>query len=230
MLVHPRPNAGFDMAQIIDLRARHHARASSESSRTRKSSAVTAPSVTRAMRSATSREGQAPPSQSCVIRPPLTPMDCAKSPRLMLLSDRYSESFMEKAFSSAKSLAQVKLLVPLHGQEKLVHRQFSMGKKSAQRKFVVPPKAPEEPLQRTFIKAWRKHRKMSQGDLGYAVGLSTASISQIENAETGYSQRHLEDIANVIGVHPIDLLVCDPNKHPEGIWPFVASALGKLKI
>lgn len=80
-------------------------------------------------------------------------------------------------------------------------------------------------MQRTFIQQWRKHRKMSQTALGNAVGLSTASISQIENAETGYSQAHLEAIARVLEVHPVDLLVCDPAGHPKGIWTTVKAVL-----
>lgn len=66
---------------------------------------------------------------------------------------------------------------------------------------------------------------MSQTELGHAVGLSTATISQIENANTGYSQANLEALARVLGVHPIDLLVCDPNQHPKGIWRTVAAIL-----
>lgn len=66
---------------------------------------------------------------------------------------------------------------------------------------------------------------MSQTALGNAVGLSTASISQIENAETGYSQAHLEAIARALDVHPIDLLVCDPAEHPKGIWRTVKTIL-----
>ncbi len=66
---------------------------------------------------------------------------------------------------------------------------------------------------------------MSQTDLGTAVGLSTATISQIENAKTGYSQATLEAVARALDVHPIDLLVCDPVHHPKGIWRTVAAIL-----
>jgi DNA-binding Xre family transcriptional regulator len=137
---------------------------------------------------------------------------------------------MDDIFSSAKILAQVKLSVPLHGQQEAARRNFSMSKKQAQRKPKVVPPPPPQPLQRTFIQEWRKVRNLSQGKLGEAVGLSTASISQIENAETGYSQRHLEEIARVLDVHPIDLLVCDPNKYPNGIWHVVDAILAKVKF
>jgi len=98
-----------------------------------------------------------------------------------------------------------------------------MGKKiQAKRKPVVPP---SNLLQRTFIQEWRKHRKMSQTGLGDAVGLSTATISQIENANTGYSQANLEAIARALKVHPVDLLICDPAQHPNGIWKTISAIL-----
>jgi DNA-binding Xre family transcriptional regulator len=131
---------------------------------------------------------------------------------------------MDEAFSSTKTLAQVKVLAPLHGQEGAIHRQFSMSKKaSSKRKHAVP--AAPEPLQRTFIREWRVHRGISQTELGAAVSLSTATISQIENAKTGYSQANLEAIARALEVHPIDLLVCNPNDHPKGIWTTVSTIL-----
>jgi len=169
------------MAKIIVFPTRQHARASGFS-KTRKSSAVTAPSVALAMRSATSREGHPLPSQSDVIHPPVTPIDDANSPRLMPCSSKYSDSFMTKAFSPAKTLAQVKILVPLDGQAETIHRHFSMSKKATSQRKPAEPVAPV--LQRTFIQKWRKHRKMSQTSLAEAVGLSTATISQIENANT----------------------------------------------
>jgi DNA-binding Xre family transcriptional regulator len=130
---------------------------------------------------------------------------------------------MDEAFSPAKTLAQVKVLVPLHGQAAELNQQFSMGKKgTTKRKPVLPPSTL---LQRTFIQKWRKHRELSQTELGEAVGLSTATISQIESANTGYSQANLEAIARALKVHPIDLLVCDPNQHPNGIWRYISGLL-----
>jgi len=211
------------MGIVVRFRGRH-TRTSVRSSKIKKSSAVTAPFVARAIFSATSRDGQPLPSQSDVIQPPVTPIMAANSPRLMLLSSRYSASFMDEAFSPAKTLAQVKVLVPLHGQDRGIHRQFSMSKKLAVKRNPAAPTAPE-PLQRTFIREWRDHRGLSQTELGAAVGLSTATISQIENTKTGYSQANLEAIARALDVHPVDLLVCNPKDHPKGIWKTVEAIL-----
>jgi DNA-binding Xre family transcriptional regulator len=202
---------------------RRHARLPSTSSKRKKSFAVTSPSVAAEIFSATPRDGQPLSSQSCVIRPAETPIAAANSPRLMRLVFKYSDSFMEEAFSLTKTRPQEEILASLHGQEGDIPRQFSMVKKSAAKRKPATPVA--EPLQRTFIREWRKHREMSQTELGEAVGLSTATISQIENAKTGYSQANLQAIADALEVHPIDLLVCDPSGHPKGIWPTVKAIL-----
>ncbi len=130
---------------------------------------------------------------------------------------------MEATFSPSKISAQVKVLERLHGQSQGLRQQFSMSKKASTRR--KPPEPVVEALHATFIKEWRKHRGMSQTELGDAVGLSTATISQIENAKTGYKQEHLQAIARVLEVHPIDLLVCDPTSHPKGIWSTIRAIL-----
>jgi ribosome-binding protein aMBF1 (putative translation factor) len=136
---------------------------------------------------------------------------------------RYADSFMIEPFSPAKIHPQGEILASLHGRPGTAKSHFSMIKKSSQKRKQAQPESP--PLQRTFIQEWRKARGMSQTDLGTAVSLSTATISQIENAKTGYSQATLEALARVLDVHPIDLLVCDPRQHPKGIWRTVAAIL-----
>jgi len=192
----------------------HQARLPSGSSKRKKSFAVTAPSVIAEIFSATSRDGQPLPSQSCVIRPGVTPIDAANSLRLMDLSARYSANFMEGSFSSTKTIMQGKVLAPLHGHAPVVHRKFSMAKSQQKQihRYDDPP-----PLRPTFIRAWRKKKRLSQGELGEAVGVSTATISQIENGKTGYSQANIEAIARALGCEVIDLLSRHPDD-PEGIW------------
>lgn len=199
------------MGNVIPL---DHARISSASTTRRKSLAVTSPSVTAAIFSATSRDGHPLPSQSCVTRPPETPIKRANSPRLMSRKSRYSESFMVEGFSPSKNLAQIKVLAPLDGQAVDIHRKFNMAK-GAQQKRQEPPG--ERELQRTFIRQWRKKAGLNQTDLATILGVSTATVSQIENAETGYKQEYLEGIAEAVGCDPADLLVRGPDD-PEPIW------------
>lgn len=75
----------------------------------------------------------------------------------------------------------------------------------------------KQPLQPTFIRQWRKKKGWNQTRLADAVGVSTATISQIENSETGYKQEYLEAIADALGCTPADLLMRNPDD-PQAIW------------
>lgn len=193
----------------------HPARASG--AKTKKSSAVTAPSVTRAMRSATSREGQPLPSQREVTQPPVTPIDWANSPFLTPLSSSQVANFMTGTFSPAKISAQVKILAPLHRQMNAVGRKFRMAKPKQKQRDIVQTRFKTSVLRPTFIRQWRLKKGWNQGQLAEAIGVSTATISQIENAKTGYTQAHLEAIAEALSCDPADLLVRDPSD-PSAIW------------
>jgi len=133
---------------------------------------------------------------------------------LMPVDLRYAASFMDRPFSPSKISAQVKLLDPLDGQAGAIHRKFGMAR-GAQLKR-TPPTEPRV-LQRTFIQQWRKARGWNQTDLGLYIGVSTGTISQIENAETGYKQEYLEGIAEALECEPADLLTRKPDD-PEPIW------------
>jgi transcriptional regulator with XRE-family HTH domain len=55
-----------------------------------------------------------------------------------------------------------------------------------------------------FLRQWREHARLSQEQVGVAmgalgVGLSKASISRIENEKTPYTQDVLEAFAEVVG-------------------------------
>lgn len=191
-----------------------HVRASSVSKTRRKSLAVTSPAVTAEIFSATSREGQPVPSQSCVIQPEVTPMETAKSPRLMPLDSRYSANFMVEGFSSTKTSMQEKILVSLCGPVEQSCAGFSMAKAH---KKLVKARFKEPKFQRTFIRQWRKHRNLSQERLADRVGMTGGNLSEIENGNTGYTQATLEALADALQCEPVDLLIRDPGD-PEGIW------------
>lgn len=105
----------------------------------------------------------------------------------------------------------------LHGQARAFHRKFNMAKGKQNQQVKVQPRFKEPPFRPTFIKQWRKHRDLSQARLGERVGLSEASISQIENGKQGYSQENLEAIADALQCEVVDLLIRNP-ADPEGIW------------
>lgn len=193
---------------------RRHMRASSGSKTRRKSFAVTAPSVTAEIFSATSREGHPLPSQSDVTQPAVTPMETAKSPRLMDLDSRYSANFMAESFSLTKILAQEKILVSLCGPVEESGPKFSMAKP---KKKLVKPRFKEAKFQPTFIRQWRKKAGLTLERLADRVGMTGGNLSEIENGNTGYTQATLEALADALGCTAADLLVRDPSD-PEGIW------------
>jgi len=121
---------------------------------------------------------------------------------------------MGEAFSLTKTFPQEVILVPLHGQVSAIHRNFSMPKSQQKQRARSDQ---QRPLQPTFIREWRKKKGWSQGELAEAIGVSTATISQIENGNTGYSQANLEAIARALECQVVDLLARDP-RDPEGIW------------
>lgn len=141
----------------------------------------------------------------------------AKSLRLIPLDFKYSASFMEEGFRPPKILEQVKILDSVGGQAIEAYPEFSMAKSATKKRPKEPEEVDRRPQQRTFIRAWRKKLGWTQGDLAEAIGVSTATISQIENLETGYKQWHLEAIAEALGCDPADLLTRGPDD-PDGLW------------
>jgi len=70
---------------------------------------------------------------------------------------------------------------------------------------------------RHYIKAWRKHRRLTQEQLAERAGVSTGNISHLENGNQNYTQPMLEAIAEALQCEPADLLMRDPTQ-PEAIW------------
>ncbi|WP_080654838.1 helix-turn-helix domain-containing protein [Bradyrhizobium japonicum] len=94
------------------------------------------------------------------------------------------------------------------------------------------PKPRLRPLyQKTFIRAWREHREMSQEELAYKVGeylreagisekgYSYASIGRIENGRMPYSQPIMEGIADALGVTVATLIAEPPPQEGEEMPP-----------
>lgn len=66
-----------------------------------------------------------------------------------------------------------------------------------------------------FIREWRKHRGLTQEALAASIGVSTATISQIENGKQGYTDTTLFDLAAALGCDAGDLLKRSPLSDPE---------------
>lgn len=70
---------------------------------------------------------------------------------------------------------------------------------------------------RLFIKAWRKHRGMTQEQLAEVIETTKGNISLIERGVRPWNQRTLEAIAEALGCSTVDLLTRDPSE-PMPIW------------
>jgi transcriptional regulator with XRE-family HTH domain len=84
----------------------------------------------------------------------------------------------------------------------------------------------------TFIREWRKHRKMTLEALGAEIDMSASHLSMLERGQRGYTQETLEKIAEVLDTSTGALLNRNPLK--EGVvwseWEKAAPADRKLAI
>jgi transcriptional regulator with XRE-family HTH domain len=93
----------------------------------------------------------------------------------------------------------------------------------------MPRKArphPKPARRATYIRAWRKHRALTLGQLAdrlkveLEVDISEGQLSRIERGETPYSQDILEAVAQVLRCEPADLIMRDPTQ-PDAIWSLI---------
>lgn len=63
-----------------------------------------------------------------------------------------------------------------------------------------------------YIRDWRKHRGLTQEQLGEKIGLDGSQVSNLERGMRGYTQETLENIAAALGCEPTDLFY--PPPHP----------------
>lgn len=70
----------------------------------------------------------------------------------------------------------------------------------------------------TFLAEWRSYRKLNQDELADRAGLTTSSISQLENGKQGFSDKSLVALSKALGCTPIALLVHNP-KQADSFWP-----------
>jgi transcriptional regulator with XRE-family HTH domain len=71
---------------------------------------------------------------------------------------------------------------------------------------------------RHFIKAWRRHRGLTQERLAERVGVTHGAVSQLERGLMNYTQPMLEALADALQCEPGDLITRDPNSEIWSIW------------
>lgn len=73
-------------------------------------------------------------------------------------------------------------------------------------------------IQKTYIRQWRQHRRLTQERLAERLGINHGTLSKIERGLRPYNQPLLEAITRELGLSsPADLIMRDPSD-PEGIW------------
>lgn len=85
-------------------------------------------------------------------------------------------------------------------------------------KKVVPrPKPLKRPF---FFREWRKHRGHTQEELANIVGVTAATISQLEAGKQGFTDTTLLALADALACQPGDLLMRNPldTDAPWSIW------------
>lgn len=179
----------------------------------RKSSAVTAPPVTSRMRVATSRPGHDGESeQSKVTYEGATPIDLAKSCRLVPVSFSHAPSLLIDTHYSAwlKFSQDENFSRALWTAESVSKTLAAMGKRVTTH-FKKPKGLP-------LLRKWRKHRNLTQEQLASRMiellpedSITNTSISQLENGKQGYSQITLEALAETLNCQAGELLMRDPN-------------------
>jgi transcriptional regulator with XRE-family HTH domain len=69
----------------------------------------------------------------------------------------------------------------------------------------------------TFIREWRKSKKLSLVTLADRIGVSHATLSRIERGKQDYNQTLLELLAEEFNTDPVSLLIRNP-MDPDAIW------------
>jgi transcriptional regulator with XRE-family HTH domain len=72
-------------------------------------------------------------------------------------------------------------------------------------------------FQRTAIRQWRKHRKLTLEGLAQRMGMTPSHLSMLERGQRGYTQGTLEAVAKALRTDVGSLIRCDPTE-ADTIW------------
>lgn len=77
---------------------------------------------------------------------------------------------------------------------------------------MAPRKKPHHDRAPTYLRAWRKYRKLSRDAAADRVEIDGTTLGRIERGEIPYNQDFLERMALVYGCDPSDILNIDPTQ------------------
>lgn len=76
----------------------------------------------------------------------------------------------------------------------------------------------------TFLREWRQRRAKTLVQVADHLQMTHGQLSRIERGLSPYNQSLLEELADLYGCEPADLIIRDPND-PDGIWSIWDQAL-----
>lgn len=189
------------MGVMLRFPGRRHARASTGSlGITKKSSAVTSPSLTVRIATAKSFESQTLPrlNREMVDRSHLTPisrMSDAIASSSSLLSSMNLDSCMPDNVHQAH--IQVNPLCASSGMEAVAAVVHNVHMARTQLKTQKKTKAAPKIWERTYLREWRKKHRLSLAAAAAEMGIKYSQLSRIERGLQPYNQRVIEAAARV---------------------------------
>ncbi|SDQ98803.1 Helix-turn-helix [Rhizobiales bacterium GAS113] len=82
----------------------------------------------------------------------------------------------------------------------------------------------EAPFRPTFIRNWRKHRRLTLEQLGDLISMTASNLSMLERGQRGYSQETIEKIAAALQTDVPSLIGRRPGQFDVGLFFGRASA------
>lgn len=185
---------------------RAHVRASAGSSGAdgKNSSGGTSPPVADLIRPANSQEGRLTPRRMRLI---VTRSACTIAPNL-------SSSRPSRDIQSESCMTEISAPDARACQARRAPDAVDVAPISTQDVQMAPIAKPR-PKHKTFLRAWRKYRDLTQEAAASRIGLDRTTLSRIERGLVPYDQALLERAADAYSCEPADLIMRDP-KSP--IW------------
>jgi transcriptional regulator with XRE-family HTH domain len=170
----------------------------------KKSSAETSPSVTDLMRAASSQEGELSPR-----RMRLTVERSDRTSTATSLSSKPLRAIQSESFMATDSASSALCMSSTSASEAVDSKK--PGPQSSRMAPIPKPR----PKQKTFLRAWREYRGLSQEAAASRIGIDRTTLSKIERGKVPYDQALLERAADAYSCQPADILMRNPS---SPIW------------
>lgn len=73
-------------------------------------------------------------------------------------------------------------------------------------------KRPEMPLEPTYLREWRKHRRLTLAQVAESIEIDATAVSRLERGASPYDQVHLQQLSALYRATIPELLYSDPRR------------------